>query len=711
MKNSFLFLFCLLNILNIINSSLKYNNVSLEDGVYNIISVQKYISIFYDKNELKFRKENLGSELINFRLKFKNLENNSFVNQTTIQHLKYKTFLGVELNETNIINNTQLIMNKNHNEENNFSNIYYIEEMEANTFTIKNKLGCYLCENSFNLICSFQPIMKYCYFYILKIFSEVDKENEEDLALIEKEPIDVLIKYIDLSDPNLKREGIKQIKKDESNDELRYSIRSILKNIPWVRKIFILMPNERVRFLKPPQLINDKIVYVKDKDLIGFDSSNSHSFQFRLWMMKKFGMSDNFIIMDDDCFIGKPMNKSDFFYVQNGTVVPAIIATDYQVHTKKTFLKEYNTVKKNLANSREQSSNFFMYSVYRTYLFFIEQFNSPIIVPYFTHNAIPANVKDLKEIYDLVYNSEFRNATLDSLYRHIDTLQFQTSVMVYTFNGYSRKVNLVKYSYIDLANTFNGNFNAQLFCINTGNNKDYQNISFLESKIVMNKLFPIPTQYEILNYTDIPYTSFNLIKTLENQKKDLNEIKKKGEEKNKNNNDAITTSKENEDSITITLKEDTKEKLELINTFKGLTNKYNNENKESLKKISSLNKKYYECINRKNYLNDEINNFLQYEKMNNSQCKKDIENLKNEFNKRIEIKKNDIIKMNTYINGINENIEKLELLENREYKLNIIAMFEFVILIILLMVLFYLCFQRKNMKIKNNKTDILLKNI
>ena len=709
MKNYILFLFCLLNILNIINSSLKYNNVSFEDGVYNIISVQKYISIFYDSNELKFRKENLGSETINFRLKFKNFENTSLLNQMKIQHLKYNTFLGVEFDEENIINKTKLIMNKNQKEENNFSNIYYIEEIEANTYTIKNKLGCYLCEDNFNLICSIQSITNYCHFFILKIFSEVDKENEKDLALIEKEPIDVLIKYIDLSDPNLKREGIKQIAKDESNDELRYCLRSILQNIPWVRKIFILMPNERVSFLKPPELIKDKIVYVKDKDLIGFDSSNSHSFQFRLWMMKKFGMSDNFIVMDDDYFIGKPMNKSDFFYVQNGTVVPAIIATDYQVHTKKTFLKEYNYVKKNLAYSREQSSNFFMYTVYRTYIFFIDYFNSPIIVPYFTHNAIPTNVKDLKEIYDLVYNSEFRNATLDSLYRHIDTLQFQTSVMVYTYNRYSRKVNLVKYSYIDLAKTFNGNFKTQLFCINTGNNKEYQKINYQESKIVMNKLFPIPTQYEILNYTDIPFISFQLIKTLEDQKKELKEVKKKGEENNKENIDE-NKSENTEDNIIHSLKEDTKEKLELINNFKALTYKYNNENKDALKKISNLNKKLYECINKRNYLDNEINNFLQYEKMNNSQCIKDIENLKNEYNKRIEVKKNDIIKMNTYINGINENIERLEFLESREYKLNIIAIFEFVILIILLIILLYLYFQRINIKNKNNKKGILLGN-
>ena len=38
--------------------------------------------------------------------------------------------------------------------------------------------------------------------------------------LIEKEPIDVLIKYIDLKDPDLNRNGIHQIDKDYDNEEL-----------------------------------------------------------------------------------------------------------------------------------------------------------------------------------------------------------------------------------------------------------------------------------------------------------------------------------------------------------------------------------------------------------------------------------------------------------------------------------------------------------
>ena len=64
-----------------------------------------------------------------------------------------------------------------------------------------------------------------------------------------------MIKYIDIKDLKLKRGNIKQIKKDEDNEELQYSLRSILENIPWIRKIFILMPNEKVEFLKSQRKI------------------------------------------------------------------------------------------------------------------------------------------------------------------------------------------------------------------------------------------------------------------------------------------------------------------------------------------------------------------------------------------------------------------------------------------------------------------------
>ena len=174
------------------------------------------------------------------------------------------------------------------------------------------------------------------------------------MEILNNEPIDILIKYIDLRDPDLKRNGIHQIAKDYDNEELRYSLRSILFNIPWIRKIFILMPNKKVRYIKNYTLINKKIVYVNDKDFLGYDSSNCNAFLFRYWKMKKFNIYDNFIIMDDDYFIGKKLKKSDFFYVENGKVVPSIVSSNFLKIEKKLVQQDCELYEKKLKEKKEE---------------------------------------------------------------------------------------------------------------------------------------------------------------------------------------------------------------------------------------------------------------------------------------------------------------------------------------------------------------------
>ena len=57
------------------------------------------------------------------------------------------------------------------------------------------------------------------------------------------------------------------------------------------------MPNDEVKYFLPKENISEKIVYVKDKDLLGFDSENSRVFQFHSYKMKRFGLSENFILV------------------------------------------------------------------------------------------------------------------------------------------------------------------------------------------------------------------------------------------------------------------------------------------------------------------------------------------------------------------------------------------------------------------------------
>ena len=465
----------------------------LNDAIYSLI-YEKLI-FKYKNQELELCNESFGD--INTYLRISNvlLEdlNTEFYK---IEHLKSNLNL-------NYLENNKLILDKRRN---NFS-LWKIIKKENNYFIIQNKNLCYLIIKSFKLSCENITLEKASKFNLIKIYEEV-RLNNNDIDIIENEPIDVLIKYIDLKDPFLKRKGIHQIKKDYENEELRYCIRSIIKYIPWVRKIFIL------RYFKDYDLIKDKIIYVKDKDLLGYDSSNSYAFQFRYYKMKNFGISNNFITMDDDYFIGGPLKKYDFFYLENNKVVPAIVTNKFIEISKNTAIMKLNYYKDKInKNKIEQSSEMFEYSLHLTYLYFIKKFNKSIIVPKYTHNAMPVNIEELKEIYDLINNSEYSNSTLNSLYRSVDSFQYQAFFFSYTFLKYNKKVNNIPYKYMNNKNPIIENYNYSLICINTGS-INYSKLAFMKSRIVMEYLFPEPTPYELIDYS-FSKISFNVMYTLQ----------------------------------------------------------------------------------------------------------------------------------------------------------------------------------------------------
>ena len=626
------------------------NNINVPEGVYNIILKKKYLSLSFVNNEFNLSKDKLGSDSINYRFRKVTNSKNPELVYYTIEHIKTKLYLGIKSNNTgeySLIFNSEIIENKTLSFE------FTINKIENNVYTIQNKNGCYLKGENQKIIClQEEPPKILAHFYLMKIFTEIQK-NKNDDSILENEPIDVFIKYNDLNDSNLVKEGIPQIKKFNENEELKYSIRSILKNIPWVRKIFLLMPNEKVRYFKDYDLIKEKIVYVKDKDFLGYDSTNSQAFLYRLWKMKEFGISDNFIVMNDDCFIGQPLNKSNFFYEENGKVVPAIISTNYQVHTQKTFLRDYNKIKKRLKTPINKSTNEFLYSMYNTYFFFIDYFKGPIIVPYFTHSVIPMNLNDLKEIYDIIYDSKYRNATLDSINKNVNSLQFQSSVLIYAFNKYNRKVNMINYNYIDNEVTIKGS-DFPLFCINLKNNMDKSKLSSSKTRLIMEKLFPEPTPYEIIDYNIMPNLAFDAVKKIEDEIKILN--------------------KNQDKDITIKLKTEIKRMKKYTEKCDIIIEKYKRKNKASLEKALSLEKELDICLTKTNYFEIEIQNLKREKIYHNKSI--DYEDIKKELDKNIEIAKKNIITLNLYESKYNKNKKKMEIIQKQENKLSLIAYLE-----------------------------------
>ncbi len=334
---------------------------------------------------------------------------------------------------------------------------------------------------------------------------------------VEQTPVDVVYKYIDLADPNLKREGFNQITKDEDNNELMYSLRSVFKNMPWVRKIFIIMPNENVRFLKPVKDLEGKIIYVKDKDILGFDSSSCECFIWALWKLKDYGCSNHIIFFNDDCFVGNPVNKSDFFCFDRKTkqVVPYIFFNRKLEYMNKSDMRRlYNERNKSTTDSDDKAQNGKLHhtQIACTYNFLFEAMGAkkllmptPKAIGHTAHNATGYRLDEIKKIYDIV-NKKYKYADI-SLRRRVGRSKLGVLMgSFYTFyylNKCNRQRNIkIKYRYYDLTKLKDVDKTADLFCLNTGGRKpSIQDKSHARS--IMHKLFPKPTKYEKENYEKI----------------------------------------------------------------------------------------------------------------------------------------------------------------------------------------------------------------
>ena len=592
-----------------ITKEIENNKEYIFNGVYRIDSEKNGNSLFIEDNILKFRSKKDGKGN-NFRI----IPNSSsyFIESKILDHrlgIKDKDeLIFVDKNISDISEgiywNIIHLDNKQYLIQNNYTKNFLEIDMEK--LKCSNNLSD-IVGNGVDLINNADKISSVFKFSFFKLYEEVEIKPEH-IKFIEDEPVDVLIKYIDLSDKDLKRTNFTQTEKDEDNEELRYSIRSIFENIPWIRKIFILMPNEKVRYLKPINEISDKFVYVKDKDLLGFDSADSQTFQLNLCNMTKFNISDNFILMDDDCFFGKPIPKTKFFYYDENLkkVLPSVITDDFSELIRGDVIREYHKIAR---RRRIDMQSFFGWKISQlsSFKLLLEQFNSPLVNAGFNHNAIPLNINDLKEIYELIKNKyQYPNDALYSLQRNVHGLQPQSLFNSYALNVKKRKVNSIPWVYYDLGALMDKSLDIELFVINTSGDRKYTKFQKRYAKSILRKKFSNPTPYEIMEIIDTNEEKDMEQELKKNDKpkvdklkytKRYNEILERFQKMRERRNQAIYPTKEKEELIkNITELKNlniniTKEKEELIknNTeLKIMNENFVNERNNLIKKINAL---------------------------------------------------------------------------------------------------------------------------
>ncbi len=97
----------------------------------------------------------------------------------------------------------------------------------------------------------------------------------------------------------------------ENNDELKYSLRSVEKYLPWVRKIFIVTDNQVPEFL---DIENPKITIVHHSEIIPLELLPT----FNPWVLENFihnipNLSEKFIYANDDFFVNTDLQPNFFF--------------------------------------------------------------------------------------------------------------------------------------------------------------------------------------------------------------------------------------------------------------------------------------------------------------------------------------------------------------------------------------------------------------
>jgi len=95
------------------------------------------------------------------------------------------------------------------------------------------------------------------------------------------------------------------------NEELKYSLRSVEKYAPWIRKIFIVTDNQIPRWL---ETAHPKIQIVDHTDILPAECLpcfNSVVIEHHLHRIP--GLSEHFLYANDDMYINRPVTPGDFF--------------------------------------------------------------------------------------------------------------------------------------------------------------------------------------------------------------------------------------------------------------------------------------------------------------------------------------------------------------------------------------------------------------
>lgn len=138
------------------------------------------------------------------------------------------------------------------------------------------------------------------------------------------DPIDLVYLWCDGQDPAFKNERLTRLKdlnlpwnEDNlgslryfDNEELRYSLRSVWKNLPWVNHIYIITNNQKPTWLAQ----HPKVTVVDHSEIMpNFLLPCFNSVTIEMYVHKIPGLAEKYLLANDDVFFGSYLEPSFFF--------------------------------------------------------------------------------------------------------------------------------------------------------------------------------------------------------------------------------------------------------------------------------------------------------------------------------------------------------------------------------------------------------------
>ena len=308
--------------------------------------------------------------------------------------------------------------------------------------------------------------------------------------------IDLVYLWVDGNDPKwqAKRNAFLERKVENSlssfngryvnNDELKYSLRSVERYAPWIRKIFIVTDDQTPEWL---DIENPKIKIIDHKEILPAESLpcfNSNVLEH--FLCKISNLSEYFILSNDDTFFNKIVSPTTFFGKDG---YPIIRLTRKPFRRFRWFLREqifknpHKLYSKALFNAAEL--------VKQKFGFFYNGLPHHNIDSYLKSDCIRVGEQIFKNEIDHTKMNHIRNANdIQRIVYSYVALAEKRGHLRYVSNDESLHIHIQKDRHFEKLKKFNPTF----FCMNDTEYADDNDR--MKLKVWLSTRFPEKSEFE-----------------------------------------------------------------------------------------------------------------------------------------------------------------------------------------------------------------------